>query len=152
MFLNGGTYSFEMSNETYSDDHLSIISNPHKDPSDSISYTNSSYLGRFGSTKSFSESSSLELSNLENESIIIKNEYQDYKGMLDIMNETSQKLKEKESIVNNSAKGPFAYNKSQKSQEILHSNAFAVPGRFFCKQCLIETISVIRFVPLELGF
>ena len=147
--------SYEISREN--EDHLSVISKHTKDWSESQSFTNNTFLGNFISTGSLSESSSLDISGYEQDSIVIKNVYQDYDGILEVLEESYKKITDidRASLAVTTAKGSLieeAKKQRKLSKEDLHANAFAVPGRFYCKECLSETMSIIKYKPLTIGF
>lgn len=139
-------------------EQFSMIRKVPQEPSESQSFTNNTFISKFISTCSLSESSSLEISNANNDSIVIKNVFQDYNGLLEVLEEnTTIKPTEKDriSLALTTAKGSLVeeVKKVNKiSQEIFHTNAFAVPGKFYCKICLKDTMSRIKFMPLEVSF
>ena len=135
---------------------LSMISKQNQELSESLYSLESSLLEKF-ITGSFSENSSFNISNFEQDSIVINSVYQDYKGILEVFSESPCKKDENDrvSIALTTAKGSLVEEckkNSEKHQEICPINAFTVPGKFFCKRCMKETISIIKYQPLTLGF
>lgn len=118
------------------------------------SVTSTSFLAKFISTGSFSESSSFEISNEEQDSIVIKNVFQDYDGLLEVLDGSEKRIfdKNRVSLALTTAKGSLLEESKKEPAGEIHVNSFAVPGKFFCKRCMKDTVSLIKFQPLAVGF
>jgi hypothetical protein len=117
--------------------------------------SSTSFISRLISSNSFDESSSLQISNSKNDSIVVKQVLQDYDGMLfgiEDLSEIEKCEKQGNSLALTAAKESLTEEIKKTANEFLHNAAFAVPGKFFCKECLKETVSQIRFVAVEPGF
>lgn len=144
--------SYETLNAT--DEQFSAIAREQIELSESESLTDNTFISKFISTGSLSVDSSLEISN---DSIVVKNVRHDYQGILEGLTDSPIKPEEKDrvSLALTTAKGSLideGKKSGKKSQEIFHANAFAVPGRFYCRNCLKDTISLIKFMPLQVSF
>ena len=117
----------------------------------------SSLFSNFVLNESFSSDYSEEISNKENRSVVVKSTCQDYKGILDGLGSGNENLEEKDSnsLVLSSAKGSLVEQQKKKENittEILNSNIFTMPGRFFCSFCEQNVLSCIQFRRSEGGF
>jgi hypothetical protein len=130
-------------------EQLSIISKEN-DELQSDSFV-SSFIGNLVSGGSFSP-----LSLSQGESIVVKSAVQDYQGMLQVLDrEFEESSVQQTNSLLTTAKGSLVdgCKKSEFfNQEIFHHNAFAVPGKFLCKNCGQETTSIIKFLPLKSNF
>lgn len=108
-------------------------------------------------TESYSSDHSEEISNKENRSVVVKSTCQDYKGILEGLSSKPVKLNEKDSnsMALTTAKGSLVEQQKKMENtptEILNSNIFTVPGRFFCNFCEQNVMSCIQFKKSERGF
>lgn len=137
---------------------LSLINKENKPYLSEDSFTSNSFYSKFLLTESVSNESSEEISNKEeNRSVVVKSACQDYNGMLDGLSKKSFDggVKDSNSLVLTTAKGSLVENQKKRegcSKEVLINNVFAVPGKFFCKDCGQNVMSYVRYVRGKKGF
>jgi hypothetical protein len=120
---------------------------------DYSSIVSRSFMDKFISTESFGQTSSFDISNHDKDSMVIKNVYQDYDGILESLNDV--KANERPSLVATTAKGSLIENYKKNPQsflDVFQTNTFTLPGKFYCKECMMETMSQIKYLPLEISF
>jgi hypothetical protein len=132
-------------------DSISVIVYDQISFSDSESLTSNSFISKFLTTGSPSDSE--EFSNKVNVSVVVKSTCQDYTGLLAGLENEEDDEKHSESLAITTAKASLVEQKKKEfSQEIFNNNAFAVPGRFHCKNCDQVILSIIKYSPSPIGF
>jgi len=115
-----------------------------------------------GFTDSFDESFIKRLATTQDQgadqsidSVLVKSGCQDYQGILGGLDDLSDLKKNGKGERGNSwalstAKGSLVDKK--KSVDGGCQNVFGMPGKFFCKTCEEEMVSVVRYLPVKEGF
>lgn len=121
-------------------EQISIISLESSGFSDSF---DESFIKRLATTQDHGAENSID-------SVLVKSGCQDYQGILGGLDELNDEKKERNSWALSTAKGSLVDKK--KSMDGGCQNVFGMPGKFFCKTCEEEMVSVVRYLPVKEGF
>lgn len=106
-----------------------------------------SFIKRLATTQDFYVENSAD-------SVLVKSGFQDYQGILQGLDELKGE-KERSSWALTTAKGSLVDGQKtgkKKSIEGFYQNTFGMPGKFFCKNCEQEMVSIVKYLPTEEGF